>query len=284
MRQNNLQDGTQAAIIITPQVFDKRALYTTDLVPLSISMSNLNHLSLCYPARLACLLQQNGTMELLIKRLRQIALNNEFRSQLTFSNGLACLCNLACTGGARIRFRLVQANVIPLLLVPLQKACTILNSISDTWETKKYFLRKPRQQSHLQTIDQMEDRSVHVRPMTSAMETETSFLCLQTHSEHPKVTVHDLLMVCTLIAYISKYEPTRAVLHDHHPLFQYVEQLTTPTIIPDVRKWATTCMRNAVRSSDSSLFKRCGNMSCQVKKVCNPTITCSRCSAVYYCR
>jgi hypothetical protein len=281
MRQNNFQDANQVAIVITAQVFDKRALYTTDLIPLSISISNLNHLSTSYPARLASLLQQNGTMELLIKRLYQVSKNSDFRSQLTFSNGLGCLANITSTGGARVRFRIVQANIIPMLMIPLEKAFTILNSISDSLETKKYYLRKPRQSAPIQSINQMEDRSQHARPMS--FEQDTSFVCAQTETDHPKVTVHDLIMVVTMIAYISKYEPTRAILHDHSPLFQYVEQLTAPTIIPEVRKWSTTCMRNACRVSETMMFKRCGNMACS-KKVNIATISCSRCSEVFYCR
>jgi hypothetical protein len=46
MRQDNLPstDNKYAAIVITQQTYDKRALTCTDLIPLSNSLFNLSHL------------------------------------------------------------------------------------------------------------------------------------------------------------------------------------------------------------------------------------------------
>ena len=284
MRQDNYNDGNQAAIVITPHIFDKRALYTTDLIPLSISLFNLNHLSVHYPQKVTSLLQQNGTVEILIKRLIELSRRSDQRSQLGFSNGLACLCNSTCVGGSKIRYRLIQANLIPILLPPLEKACTILLSISETWETKKNYFRKPRNPTSNTFENRQEFQNFPVDGLNSNIRHQTVFTSQEAVNDYPKVTVHDLLMVITMIAYISKYEQLRSILHNHAPLFHHVEQLTAPSIIPELRKWAILCMRNSARSAPGSHIKRCGSLQCPVKKCLNPTLFCSRCACVFYCR
>jgi hypothetical protein len=72
--------------------------------------------------------------------------------------------------------------------------------------------------------------------------------------------VSDLTMITKIVAYVSKYEDTRAYLRQKYTLFSLIENLTLPAVIPEY--WAGSCMRNAVKNSDSCPEKRCGLVTC----------------------
>jgi hypothetical protein len=285
MRQNNFSENGRASVVITPTVYDKRGLTTTDPTSLAISLGNLNHLSSWYPNRISALLEQNGGIELLISRLMDLYKMKDKRSQLGFSCGLSCLSNLASSCGPRIRFRLVQAKIIPLLMPILEKACRLLNTGILAKEEKVSIFVNQNQGPMI-----MEPLLEHV-PNSNLMDhSHTSIGPYQYQSpryqfEEEKVKVQDLLMVITIIAYVSKYEATRNILHQHYPLYVLMELLTFPNIIPELRKWAITCMRNAVRNSNGIKRKRCGFIKCiMIKRSFEDKYVCNRCLVVSYCR
>ena len=99
------------------------------------------------------------------------------------------------------------------------------------------------------------------------------------------VKVHDLLMITKLCAYISKYETTRCLMRQQYPLFFLMEHLTVPTVIPEIRKWAGSCMRNAVRTATEIPMKRCGLITCSnTVHVSKVSSSCDHCQIVLYCR
>lgn len=240
MRQDNSADETGAPIIISATRYDKRALSTTDPISLAISLSNLNNLCTWYPTRMAKLLQQNGGLELLIKRLIQVSYQHDRRSLLSLSNGLGCLCTITATGGPQIRFRIVQARIVYLILPKLQEACRILEKVASAHSYDCENIPEiPQDDTDQHNPDMgMNGSSSHdnISPIQDqfSRHRETSFEMQMSpnHSDNDlsKVTVHDLLMVVTIVAYISKYEATRAILHQYR-FYHFIQQLTIPKVI-----------------------------------------------------
>lgn len=388
--------GGSAALTITQTTFDKRALCTNDLTSLAISLSNVHYLSIHFPSKLTALLQSNGCLELMVRKIRYLSnvKNGPFsdhkqqKAEIAFSAAIASLACAAACGTAQMRFRIVQAKLIPIVLPILNAACLILDSVhqkqaqimsrlecesesisrnesgdtttaathdfcianvthqqeqsssssnhqqqlprnnqnesssepqssnnqqqqlglngqnesnsilrnSDTSSlqandislnsvaapTTQLPLAPPQYQPNLHQIHQ-EDQS-HVRQTSNESFYEDSF-------EEPddvnvaSVKVHDLLMVTKIVAYISKYEVTRTILRQNYPLFYMIENLTVPSVIPEIRKWAGTCLRNAVRISNSTVMeKRCGLITCPNIVHVEGTYSCNHCRTIAYCR
>ncbi|KAI8922604.1 hypothetical protein BC831DRAFT_475185 [Entophlyctis helioformis] len=146
VRQSNFADvfSQQAAVIITPTMYDKRALTTTDPKALANSLLNLSYMTSLSTTRTAAMLSADGAIELLVRILVRLAprqlpkhqhaaqdptgqpLRNaaqaDHLARLSYSAALACLSNLAVRGSMALRFRLVDAGVVPALLPLLQTA------------------------------------------------------------------------------------------------------------------------------------------------------------------
>jgi predicted double-glycine peptidase len=287
MRQTNFSDPIEnrACITISHTVYDKRALTTTDPVSLSVSLGNLNHLSTWYPNRISVLLEKNGGIELLVSRLKELYRTENIRSHLGFSCGLSCLSNLASSCGPRIRFRLVQAKVIPLILPVLDRACRNLKLSKNSTLCTNYTTQFDSDLPTTEHIGLIESDSTIFLPTRTNQGFSYAHPIQQYTPSDEKVKVHDLLMCVTIIAYVSKYEATRNILHQHVPLYTLVEQLTSPSIVPELRKWAITCMRNSVRNSVNIKSKRCGFINCDLgRDHFEDDLMCQRCMVVSYCR
>jgi hypothetical protein len=368
-----------ATIVITSSTFDKRALCTNDLTALSISLSNMHYLSTSYPARLTILLQENGCLELLIRKARYLSnCGPDPKAEIAFSSALACLASAAACGTAKLRYRIIQAKFVPIILPILSAASSILDSIhqrlhdqqtcifqnlnhvneSDTFGPECFVLSptlddtttarpSPRRSSSATTFTTTDSATAThsiittdsitttsaVTTTTAAATTTTTNLSqieptisssssivstlhsltipnqqIQQQNHHYRqvssdssfyddslldsedfnfrnVKVHDLLMITKIVAYISKYEVTRTFLRQRYPLFYLIENLTVPTVVSEIRKWAGSCMRNAVRTSPSIVEKRCGLISCSNVFDSHAEMnSCGSCHAVFYCR
>ncbi|KAI8895556.1 hypothetical protein BC833DRAFT_600905, partial [Globomyces pollinis-pini] len=292
----------------TPK-FDKRALSTTDLLTLSISLNNLCHLSVCYPARISVALTTNGCLHLLIRRLNEMITldSTDLHVRIGISAGLGCLANITSCASYQFRMFLIEANVVSILIPTLEKACLVLRSMKG--KGNKYL--KYHKQSQLVTsfhanrfqdfsnVDHTSESSSHY-PYLSTVEIASDRFDTQLNesppalsSNHttlnnnpnqslgnlPNVRMYDLLMITKIIGYVSKYDTVRTILHqtDIYPL---IEPLTSTQVIPQLRKWAITCLRNAFKTTTT--VYRCASFDC-LKEIKNPTIYCQPCRSAHYC-
>jgi hypothetical protein len=291
VRQDNQSGANSACIIVTEYKFDKRALTVTDLFPLSITMRNLNRLSVNDPAYLGTLITEYGGLELMISRLKELQEHSDLRSRSAFSNGLTCLGNLASSGGPSFRVRLIQAGLVPLLIPILRCACTILRDAtarrrSNSEQTQKVSTDSLEEQNQLRRSFQADnDHFIIERTRHYFVQNRGSLGRTEPNQPCQDIVIYDLLVAITIVAYVSKYEGTRRILHEYAPFYTYIQQLTLPTVIPQLRKRAITCMRNAVYNSARNQELRCGSLACARKTFkYNTKYYCSKCNVVKYCR
>ncbi|KAJ3321134.1 hypothetical protein HDV06_004587 [Boothiomyces sp. JEL0866] len=261
-------DGS-ALITITPTNYDKRGLMVTDPVTLTISLSNLYYLSSTHPTKLSHSISEHGGLELLVNRLTKLSAKIDQRSTLCFSLGLGTLGNLAACGNSKIRFQMVRAGIIPMLIPTLEKACSLLITINHT-------PHNPPQNCQRQSNWTVQD----IEP-ESPVSSEFSFQ-FQPSDLNSDIKSHDLLMISKIVAYISKYDETRNILH-HYPIYKLLEQLTVGQVVPEIRKWSVTCVRNAYKRNNLTTAPLiCGYTSC-AKRIVNGSISCCKCKCVFYC-
>ena len=300
MFEDNISDGNGATIIISQSVFDKRALATTDLNSLAISLNNMQYLSSNFPVRFAILLQSNGCLELLIRKTKVLSTLSGSKAEISFSAALTCIASAAAAGNSTIRRRIIQAKLIPSLIPILHAACMVLDLVHKkpgaANHGKQVCLQDP-QNCRMDTLES--DPTADQALMNSSTFDSSSTLSFQDGSEfsffdesfHDEelpeirpVRVSDLTMITKIIAYVSKYEEIRAYLRQKYALFPLIENLTLPAVIPEIREWASSCMRNAVKTNDSCAEKKCGLVTCPETRRETEIVWCEHCKSVSYCR
>ncbi|KAJ1336839.1 hypothetical protein BSLG_006942 [Batrachochytrium salamandrivorans] len=78
-------------------------------------------------SRTAAMLEELGSLELLVRVLSRLSVKHDRLSQLAFSAALSCLSNIAVRGTQGLRLRLVSAGIIPAMLPLLLMAATSLS-------------------------------------------------------------------------------------------------------------------------------------------------------------
>lgn len=290
MYQDNETNGLAANRTISQTVFDKRALATSDLSCLAISLSNMHYLSLQFPSRLADLLLSNGCLELLIRKTKMLATKSEPKAEIAFSSALATIASAAAAGTSKLRCRIVQAKLIPIFLPILQGACLVLDQVHRrTGKSKEsiHLSDDDDNESELgltcatqECLDPAVVQIVHQRQSSSISCFDESF----EETEIRPVRVSDLIMITKLVAYVSKYESTRSYLREKYSLFFFIEHLTVTAVIPEIRHWASSCMKNATRTTDANKEKRCGLVTCKNLSSSETMICCDKCKITPYCR
>ncbi|KAH6561526.1 hypothetical protein BASA83_003149 [Batrachochytrium salamandrivorans] len=114
-------------IVISATIYDKRALTTTDPLALANSLLNLSYMTSVSASRTAAMLEELGSLELLVRVLSRLSVKHDRLSQLAFSAALSCLSNIAVRGTQGLRLRLVSAGIIPAMLPLLLMAATSLS-------------------------------------------------------------------------------------------------------------------------------------------------------------
>ncbi|KAI8815086.1 hypothetical protein BJ742DRAFT_670566 [Cladochytrium replicatum] len=124
VRESNFNNpaAQQAAIIITPNQYDKRALTCADPLALTNSLVNLSYMTSISTLRIAYVLATDGGLELIVRILRRLRVApDDSLSRFAYSAALTCLSNVAVRGNQRLRKRLVEAGVIPVIIDLLLK-------------------------------------------------------------------------------------------------------------------------------------------------------------------
>ncbi|KAI8804990.1 hypothetical protein BJ742DRAFT_681543 [Cladochytrium replicatum] len=283
VRESNFNNpaAQQAAIIITPNQYDKRALTCADPLALTNSLVNLSYMTSISTLRIAYVLATDGGLELIVRILRRLRVApDDSLSRFAYSAALTCLSNVAVRGNQRLRKRLVEAGVIPVIIDLLLKVVTT-----------QVPLAPPAIE-----LETSHNRSVHLpvntsdevaRWLRSSRESLMSSDHLLTDILH---RVDDMLLAIKLVAYLSKYPAIRAELHSGHShnVFELVEVFTATSNLVEVRRWAIICMRNAFKrdsaSNSGTSLRRCGNLKCgKWEEVPRQYSKCSRCRRVTYC-
>ncbi|KAJ3298534.1 hypothetical protein HK104_010589 [Borealophlyctis nickersoniae] len=130
VRQSNFSNPftSQAAITITPTQYDKRALTCSDPLALTNSLFNLSYMTSVSTLRIAYVLASDGGLELIVRILKRLK-GADTLSRCAFSAGLTCLSNVAIRGNQKLRRRLVEAGVVPVIIDLLVRVLRVLETI-----------------------------------------------------------------------------------------------------------------------------------------------------------
>ncbi|ORX53332.1 hypothetical protein BCR36DRAFT_411109 [Piromyces finnis] len=115
MRESNFSNFAlnRAAIVITSNSYDRRALDSTSYLPLSISLSNL--LTLCNTSKkIREQLAKDGAVEQLVSILR----NKKYKNMQNkiWSLAFRCLAIMTIRGNGKIRRKIIYSGTIPIIV------------------------------------------------------------------------------------------------------------------------------------------------------------------------
>ncbi|TPX70180.1 hypothetical protein SpCBS45565_g01984 [Spizellomyces sp. 'palustris'] len=298
VRQSNFSSvhPSTGAIALTPTHYDKRALTCTDPLALSHSLLNLTYLT-CTHARIAQVLAVDGGLECLVrivlKGVQKVCVAKGARAQqwgVCIVAGVCCLSNVAVRGNQRLRRRLVEAKVIPVLIVvlsgafaagsgkgpalkttadgqdvlsPLAAAAMAVESQDGSPNINTTYPQSLQPELSATTADSLPPDTTNGTllglpspNLSSTTDIETTTTTTTTTSSIttpliPASTHPTLLPALKLTAYLSKYASLRAHLHGSTPnIFALTEHFTGPQYNPEIRRWAIICMRNAFKRAD----------------------------------
>jgi hypothetical protein len=105
--------------------------------------------------RIAYQLAQDGGLELLVKILARVSPASNLPASLerfTYSATLLCLANVAIRGNQRLRKRLVEAGVVPNLIILLKSVVTVLQQS----HAASLLLQQQQEQQQIQPQQQLE--------------------------------------------------------------------------------------------------------------------------------
>lgn len=158
VRESNFSNvmNSQAAIVITQTQYDKRALTCTDLLPLTNSLFNLSYMTSVSTLRIAYILATDGGLELVVQILKRLKTKSDNLSRFAYSAALTCLSNVAVRGNQRLRKRLVQAGVVPVIIDLLMKVVKVLQVIRSSQQATPQQSTPPinQQQALMQHLQQ----------------------------------------------------------------------------------------------------------------------------------
>ncbi|KAJ3216636.1 hypothetical protein HK099_005784 [Clydaea vesicula] len=143
---NLLSGAKQAAMVISLNQYDKRALTCTDLLPLTNSLHNLCYMISASTLRISYILATDGGLELIIQIMNKLT-SRDTLPRLAYSAALSCLTNVAVRGNQRLRRRLVEAGVIKVIVDLLQKVVEVLKVVK---ATNNSFSDEPMHPQHVQ--------------------------------------------------------------------------------------------------------------------------------------
>ncbi|KAJ1554454.1 hypothetical protein HK096_003499, partial [Nowakowskiella sp. JEL0078] len=132
VRQDNFSFplANQAAVTISQSQYDKRALACNDSLALASSLANLCYMTTFSPVKIAFILENDGGLELLVSIIRKYHFATDYLSRFCFSAALTCVSNIAVRGNMRLRLRLMDADIVPEVILLLQRVVKMLEIIN----------------------------------------------------------------------------------------------------------------------------------------------------------
>ncbi|KAH8924085.1 zf-MYND-domain-containing protein, partial [Atractiella rhizophila] len=289
MRGDNFTTSAagRAAVVITGQLYDRRALDNTSLVPLINSLTRLQSLTSTSP-RIREILTHDGGLERLMDLVDGCFKDAKRMSVWSWTLAFQCICNVGIRGTEQVRQKLVEAGVLPLVVCIMEnrsRATQLSAHPSQSSDSSVHRVNVPETEQGEEDEDSPSISLLQLSPSTSddySIRDEEILLCLQ------------------LLAYLSKYPHVRATFHRPSPLtppdpmapanakftFRPVkEDRNVIQFPPEIQRWAGVIMRNACRKDDArGGIRQCANMACG-KWESSPRefAKCRRCRKAKYC-
>jgi hypothetical protein len=129
MRESNFSFPSQnrASVCISSALYDRRALDCTAMLPLINSLTHLTYLTSTSP-RIREILTMDGGLERLVRILKTTKANDK-RSGWKWSMAFQCVANVGVRGSEKIRTRVVEAGMIPVIITVLDNFLRALDHV-----------------------------------------------------------------------------------------------------------------------------------------------------------
>ena len=129
MRESNFSFPSQnrASVCITSALYDRRALDCTAMLPLINSLTHLTYLTSTSP-RIREILTMDGGLERLVRILKTTKASDK-RSGWKWSMAFQCVANVGVRGSEKIRTRVVEAGMIPVIITVLDNFLKALDHV-----------------------------------------------------------------------------------------------------------------------------------------------------------
>jgi len=149
MRESNFSFPSQnrASVCITSALYDRRALDCTAMLPLINSLTHLTYLTSTSP-RIREILTMDGGLERLVRILKTTKASDK-RSGWKWSMAFQCVANVGVRGSEKIRTRVVEAGMIPVIITVLDNFLKALDHVR--LEKEQQAAQQQQQQQQLYT-------------------------------------------------------------------------------------------------------------------------------------
>ncbi|CAG8538492.1 6199_t:CDS:2 [Paraglomus brasilianum] len=310
MRESNFSFPSQnrASVCITSALYDRRALDCTAMLPLINSLTHLTYLTSTSP-RIREILTMDGGLERLVRILKTTKASDK-RSGWKWSMAFQCVANVGVRGSEKIRTRVVEAGMIPVIITVLDNFLKALDHHAALHEallenvpapiTSRMFAGYNIRPSEDARSDVASWGSVtdteenNLQPLAGVTNTNTILSASTNTTADSQFDINvfyreeDILLSLQLLAYLSKYPHLRETFHNAYPphnVFSLVEKFTQRFHPPDIQYWAGVIMRNACRKDDNrGGIRQCAYMACgKWEQYPREFAKCRRCRKAKYC-